>query len=237
MSGDGLSARSAARSPRPATPMGILPGGRGNDLARVLGIPTEPAGAVAVARRGPRARDRRRRGERPPLPLHRLLWIRLRRQPDRQRGAARQGQPGLRLRRPPYPGRLEARTPSRVVLDGGEPIEFDGLLGRSGQQPGLRRGDVHRSARRARRRPPRRDHGQRRQQAPLPQGTAARSFKGTHIENEEVTRDARRRRSRSAPTATSRSTPTASTSLTCRRLRSPACPTRSRHPALIAAPR
>jgi YegS/Rv2252/BmrU family lipid kinase len=34
------------------TPMGILPAGRGNDLARVLGIPTEPAGAAEVLAAG-----------------------------------------------------------------------------------------------------------------------------------------------------------------------------------------
>lgn len=38
-SGDGEGSRA---------PLGIIPGGRGNDLARVLGIPTDPAEAVAV---------------------------------------------------------------------------------------------------------------------------------------------------------------------------------------------
>jgi YegS/Rv2252/BmrU family lipid kinase len=33
--------------------MGIIPGGRGNDLARVLGIPSDAAGAVGVLAEGP----------------------------------------------------------------------------------------------------------------------------------------------------------------------------------------
>ena len=33
-------------------PLAVLPGGRGNDLARVLGIPTEPAAAARVAVEG-----------------------------------------------------------------------------------------------------------------------------------------------------------------------------------------
>jgi YegS/Rv2252/BmrU family lipid kinase len=33
-------------------PLGIIPGGRGNDLARVLGIPDDPAGAVGVLAQG-----------------------------------------------------------------------------------------------------------------------------------------------------------------------------------------
>src|SRR5687768_2589293 len=48
MSGDGLIGQAdGALAERKAT-MGILPGGRGNDLARVLGIPTEVPEAVAV---------------------------------------------------------------------------------------------------------------------------------------------------------------------------------------------
>ena len=58
MSGDGLIGQAGgALAGRKAT-MGILPGGRGNDLARVLGIPTEVPEAVAVLAEGrPRAID------------------------------------------------------------------------------------------------------------------------------------------------------------------------------------
>jgi len=52
MSGDGLVGQvGGALAGRGAT-MGILPGGRGNDLARVLGIPADLAGAVDVLAAG-----------------------------------------------------------------------------------------------------------------------------------------------------------------------------------------
>jgi len=42
----------------PGAVLGVLPGGRGNDLARVLGIPADPVAACAVIARGtPRAMD------------------------------------------------------------------------------------------------------------------------------------------------------------------------------------
>jgi YegS/Rv2252/BmrU family lipid kinase len=48
MSGDGLVGAVGGAMAGAETPMGILPGGRGNDLARVLGIPTEPEAAVEL---------------------------------------------------------------------------------------------------------------------------------------------------------------------------------------------
>ena len=48
MSGDGLLGAVGGALAGTGTPMGIIPGGRGNDLARVLGIPKEPEGAVEV---------------------------------------------------------------------------------------------------------------------------------------------------------------------------------------------
>jgi YegS/Rv2252/BmrU family lipid kinase len=48
MSGDGLVGQVGGALAGTGTPMGILPGGRGNDLGRVLRIPSEPASAVAV---------------------------------------------------------------------------------------------------------------------------------------------------------------------------------------------
>lgn len=52
MSGDGLIGQVGGALANSGSPMGIIPGGRGNDLARVLGIPTDPAGAVAVIKAG-----------------------------------------------------------------------------------------------------------------------------------------------------------------------------------------
>ncbi len=48
MSGDGLIGAVGGALARSDAALGIIPGGRGNDLARVLGIPTEISGAVRV---------------------------------------------------------------------------------------------------------------------------------------------------------------------------------------------
>jgi YegS/Rv2252/BmrU family lipid kinase len=48
MSGDGLIGAVGGAVAGSETPLGIIPGGRGNDLARGLGIPEEPEEAVAV---------------------------------------------------------------------------------------------------------------------------------------------------------------------------------------------
>jgi YegS/Rv2252/BmrU family lipid kinase len=51
--GDGLiGALADALRSRPGSLMGVIPGGRGNDLARVLGIPDEPAAAAAIVAEG-----------------------------------------------------------------------------------------------------------------------------------------------------------------------------------------
>ncbi|MDX6626540.1 MAG: hypothetical protein QOE56_1529 [Solirubrobacterales bacterium] len=48
MSGDGLVGAVGGAMAGSEVPLGIIPGGRGNDLARVLGIPSEPEAAVEV---------------------------------------------------------------------------------------------------------------------------------------------------------------------------------------------
>jgi YegS/Rv2252/BmrU family lipid kinase len=52
MSGDGLVGQIGGVLAGGDVPLGIIPGGRGNDLARVLGIPTEIPGAVEVLAAG-----------------------------------------------------------------------------------------------------------------------------------------------------------------------------------------
>jgi YegS/Rv2252/BmrU family lipid kinase len=52
ISGDGLIGAIGGALAGSDTPLGIVPGGRGNDLARVLGIPSEPEAAVAMLAAG-----------------------------------------------------------------------------------------------------------------------------------------------------------------------------------------
>lgn len=48
VSGDGLIGKVGGVLAGTGAALGVIPGGRGNDLARVVGIPTDPAAAVAV---------------------------------------------------------------------------------------------------------------------------------------------------------------------------------------------
>jgi YegS/Rv2252/BmrU family lipid kinase len=52
ISGDGLLGAVGGAVGESETPLGIVPGGRGNDLARVLGIPTDPEAAIATVLAG-----------------------------------------------------------------------------------------------------------------------------------------------------------------------------------------
>lgn len=52
VSGDGLIGAIGGALAGSEAPLGIVPGGRGNDLARVLGIPSEPEAAVAMLAAG-----------------------------------------------------------------------------------------------------------------------------------------------------------------------------------------
>jgi len=56
VSGDGLIGKVGGTLAGGETPLGVIPGGRGNDLARVVGIPTDPGAAVAVLAAGARRR-------------------------------------------------------------------------------------------------------------------------------------------------------------------------------------
>jgi YegS/Rv2252/BmrU family lipid kinase len=52
LSGDGMIGAIGGAMAGEETPLGIIPGGRGNDLARVLGIPTDPEEAVEIVLAG-----------------------------------------------------------------------------------------------------------------------------------------------------------------------------------------
>jgi YegS/Rv2252/BmrU family lipid kinase len=52
MSGDGLIGAIGGAMAGSNSPLGLIPAGRGNDLARALGVPTDPAGAVDCLYRG-----------------------------------------------------------------------------------------------------------------------------------------------------------------------------------------
>ncbi len=52
ISGDGLLGAIGGAVAESDTPLGIVPGGRGNDLARVLGIPDDPEAAIATVLAG-----------------------------------------------------------------------------------------------------------------------------------------------------------------------------------------
>ncbi len=99
LGGDGLLRPLAGALKGTDSALAIVPGGRGNDFARVLGIPKDPAEAarIAVPGRGA-ARGRGQRGGHA-LHGHRELRLRLRVQPHRERGEAHQGQRRLPVRR------------------------------------------------------------------------------------------------------------------------------------------
>jgi YegS/Rv2252/BmrU family lipid kinase len=66
LGGDGLVGAVAGALAESGTPLGVLPGGRGNDFARVLGVPKAPEEAVpAVVRAPERALDLGMVGDRP----------------------------------------------------------------------------------------------------------------------------------------------------------------------------
>jgi len=66
LGGDGLVGAVAGALAETGTPLGVLPGGRGNDFARVLGVPRDPAEAArALARAEVRRLDLGEAGGRP----------------------------------------------------------------------------------------------------------------------------------------------------------------------------
>ena len=68
MGGDGITGAIADELKHGKALLAIFPGGRGNDFARKLGIPFEPAEAAKLLQTGRRARGRPRGGRRHVLP-------------------------------------------------------------------------------------------------------------------------------------------------------------------------
>ena len=84
------------------------------------------AACAGHRRRASAASARPRRRRRPAVHRHRQPGLRLRGQPDRQRGARTAGPAGLRLRRAAGAGRLEARHASPSSVDGDARGRFTG---------------------------------------------------------------------------------------------------------------
>jgi YegS/Rv2252/BmrU family lipid kinase len=125
MSGDGLVGQVGGALAGTATPMGILPGGRGNDLARVLSIPSEPAGAVGVLADGhERQIDI---GEANGQPFLCVASCGFDSDANRIANEARLVKGNLVYAYAAFRA-LVAWKPARftVMIDAGEPIEFDG---------------------------------------------------------------------------------------------------------------
>ena len=207
VSGDGLIGKVGGALAGSATPLGVIPGGRGNDFARVVGIPTEPAEAVAVL-----AADQRRRIDVGEANGERFLCIascgfdsdanRIANEAKLISGRAR-----LRLRGDQ--GALAVAPGAVHVTVDGERRRADRLLGGRRQLEGLRRRDVRRPRRRARRRPARRRHHRRHPEAPVPrrhpgrlQGRARRARRGRRSGAAGSSRSRRTGPSTSTPTAT-----------------------------------
>ena len=121
ISGDGMIGAIGGAMAGGETPLGIVPGGRGNDLARVLGIPTEPEEAIEVVLAGHSRPIDVGEANGKPLPRHRQRRLRLRRQPDRQRDAAcaaTSSTPTRRCARWPAGSRPASRSRSATCAPG-----------------------------------------------------------------------------------------------------------------------
>ena len=192
--------------------LAVLPGGRGNDFARKLGIPADPVAACALLRSA-RAAHRPRRGRRPHLPRDPQRRPGLRRQPDRQREHAAARHRRLRLRGAARARRLEARALDRDRRRR-DPRVRRVLRGR-GQLRRLRRRHVPRPRRDARRRAARRRARRATPQAPLPR-QPAEGLQGHPRATSRACTSCAGAASPSTPTGRSRPTRTAT--------RSPSCP-------------
>ena len=183
MSGDGLIGQVGGVLAGTGAALGVMPAGRGNDFARVVGIPDDMEGAAAVlATGGARQIDV---GE---VNGRRFLCIascgfdsdanRIANEARWVRGHLVYVYAALRA--------LAAWKPATFTLDARRRAQAGQRLQRCRrQQQGLRRWHDRRPSGRARRWPARRRRNRRRQQAPLPP-RPGKIFKGEHLETLEV---------------------------------------------------
>ena len=174
MGGDGLISAVAGELRHTDGVLAVLPGGRGNDFARKLGLGCDPVAACRRPRRRARAAHRRRRHRRPRLPRDRELGPRLRRRRPRQRHAPEARPARLRLRDAARASRAWRPARWEVVIDGAA-RSFTGYsvaVANSGVFGG---GMYLAPERQARRRPARRRDDRRPAQAHLPRRRSRRS--------------------------------------------------------------
>ena len=167
ISGDGLIGAVGGALAGSETPLGIVPGGRGNDLARVLGISADPGEAAATLAAG-----RTRRIDVGEVNGRRFLGIvsvgfdsvanERANQTRWLRGNLVYAYAGVRT--------LLGWKPARFTIAGRRAARArQRLLGLGREQQGLRRRHVRRPRRRSRRRRVRRGDDQRCRQAALPE--------------------------------------------------------------------
>ena len=165
--------------------LGVLPGGRGNDLARVLGIPTSRRRLRVIAEGLPRALDL---GLVEPLgggPARAFVGIasvgfdsdanRIANEAPSWLGGLVYAYGAMRALLSWRPARFE------LELDGGERSRSADTPSRP-PTPRLRRRHVHGARRDARRRDARRGRGRAREQARVPTQNLPSVFKGTHVD-------------------------------------------------------
>ena len=195
------------------TPLGVLPGGRGNDFARVLEIPKFPAEAVrAVAGAKTRKLDLAEVDGKPFIGIASCGFDsdanRIANDAKRIKGNLVYLYGALRALIQWKPAAFHPGPRRR-----GAPVRR--LVGRRCELQGLRRRHVHRAQRRARRRTARRRHQRADHQAHVPPRPAPRCSRARTSRSPPCTCTGAARCG-CRPTARSRCTPTATRSATCR---------------------
>ena len=176
--GDGTVGRMAAAVAAAGGVLGIIPAGRGNDFARMLGIPADPSRAAAVLLRGGRREVDLigvRAGDGPEQVVAGSVYLGIPSEGARIAAASRLPPgglayqiAGLRALLAWQPASFTVGTPAARRSD-----SLPWVLRRGGQLGLLRRRHARRAGRRCHRRPAGCDHGQRRLEALIRAGDGA----------------------------------------------------------------